>query len=231
MPELYNPHLGNLEEFVLKHSDFVTAMAHKNLYKSRGAVDVEDLIQAGMVGLIKAYRKYQPRDNAKFEGYAYYQIKKEILVFIRDHSEAIRPSRDVYEIAGSIMKQELKEQKPEQIAAKLGCTVPQARRALIHLDKKSVASLNETLTAADGSSIERIELLETYQDFTQVFVNDFVEKLNHTETAILNFLSLDMTQKEIGQKFGISQTHAGRMVKKLRSQAIEYFWSDVAWTG
>lgn len=225
-----NPHLGSLEEIVQKHSDYVTALAHKNAYKARDRVDVEDLIQAGMIGLIKAYKKYQPTKDAKFEAYAYFHIKKEIIAFIRDHSEAIRPARDVYEIAGSVMKQGLRELDPEQIAEKLGCTVYQARRALIHLDKKPVVSLNETFSSEDGS-IEGIELLETYQDFTQVFVNDFVQSLDQTEAAYVRLLTLDMTQKEIGKAFGISQTHAGRQIKKLRSRAHNYFWGDEAWTG
>ncbi|MGG3307353.1 sigma-70 family RNA polymerase sigma factor [Paenibacillus lautus] len=230
MPELYNHHLGDLDVIVRKHKDYITALAHKNIYKARERVDVDDLIQAGMIGLINAYKKYQPSKDAKFEAYAYFDIKKEIIAFIRDHSEAIRPARDVYEIAGSIMKQGLREQNPERIAEKLGCTIPQARRALNHLDKKSVASLNETFNTEDGSA-EIIELLETYQDFTQVFVNDFMQGLNQSEIEYVKLLSLDMSQKEIGKAFGISQVHAGRQIKKLRSRAHNYFWGDEAWTG
>jgi RNA polymerase sigma factor (sigma-70 family) len=229
--EAYNPHLGSLDDIVQKHSDYVTALARKNAYKARNRVDEDDLIQAGMIGLIKAYKKYQPAKDAKFEAYAYFHIKKEIIAFIRDHSEAIRPARDVYEIAGSVMKQGLRENDPEQIAKKLGCTIRQAQRAIIHLDKKSEVSLNVTIATESGWPVERLELLETYQDFTQVFVNDFMQGLNQSEIEYVKLLSLDMSQKEIGKAFGISQVHAGRQIKKLRSRAHNYFWGDEAWTG
>jgi DNA-directed RNA polymerase specialized sigma subunit len=230
MPELYNPHLGPLEELVEKHRNYVVGIATKNIYKARERVDLDDLIQAGMIGLIKAYRRYQPSKEAKFESYAYFQIKKEILAFIRDHSECIKPARDVYEIAGSIIKQQLEELTPEEISKKLHCTTSVARRALKHLDKNPILSLNESITTTEGA-VERIEFLDSYQDYTQVFVNDFMDRLNQTDLKMLELLTLDMTQRQIGSEFGISQTHAGRMVKKLRSQAIEYFWSDVAWIG
>ncbi|GIP02072.1 hypothetical protein J28TS4_04790 [Paenibacillus lautus] len=230
MPELYNPHLGPLEELVERHREYVIRIANKNIYKARDRVDLDDLIQAGMIGLIKAYRRYQPSKEAKFESYAYFQIRKEILAFIRDHSECIKPARDVYEIAGSIMKQQLEALTPEEISKKLRCTVSVAKRAIKHLDKNPMLSLNESITTTDEIA-ERIEFLETYQDYTQVFVNDFIDHLNHSEIRMLELLTLDMTQRQIGREFGISQTHAGRMVKKLRSRAIEYFWSDVAWSG
>ena len=53
-------------------------------------VDVEDLLQIGMVGLIEAAHNYEPQDGVVFENYARLRVKKAIIDFLRKSSNLCR---------------------------------------------------------------------------------------------------------------------------------------------
>ncbi len=68
---------NKLKEMILDNRDLIYSIIHK--FRSR---DIEDLFQAGCVGLIKAYKNYKEELNVKFTSYAYNYIVGEIYQFI-----------------------------------------------------------------------------------------------------------------------------------------------------
>ncbi len=66
-----------LKKLILSNQDLIYSIIHK--FRSQ---DVEDLFQAGCIGLIKAYRNFNPKLNVRFTSYAYNYIVGEVYQFI-----------------------------------------------------------------------------------------------------------------------------------------------------
>ena len=62
--------LGSLHAVIQKYASLVKKIAHHLLGRLPPSVQVEDLIQAGMIGLLEAYRNYDEDKGASFETYA-----------------------------------------------------------------------------------------------------------------------------------------------------------------
>ena len=78
-------------------------LVYSIINKYNGRIDVDDLYQVGMIGLIEAYKHFDSSHNIKFSSYAYYYIVGEITKFIRNN-RPVRVSRDVIKLNKSIDK-------------------------------------------------------------------------------------------------------------------------------
>ena len=70
----------NEKNLIIENKNLIYKIA--NIYRNQG--DIEDLFQAGCIGLVKAYRKYDPTKNTKFTSYAYKYILGEISNIVRE---------------------------------------------------------------------------------------------------------------------------------------------------
>lgn len=71
------------EQFVEKFTPLVKRIAHHMMAKLPAAVKVDDLVQAGMVGLVEAIKHYNGSYGQKFESYAAQHIRITILEQLR----------------------------------------------------------------------------------------------------------------------------------------------------
>lgn len=75
-----NQHLGPLDGLITSNTGLSYHVAHK--FKSTG-IEIEELAQVGMIGLIKAARTFKPEKQVKFSSYAARCITNEILMYLR----------------------------------------------------------------------------------------------------------------------------------------------------
>src|SRR5271163_2378782 len=155
----------------------------------RSTDPVEDLIQVGSIGLIKAVDQFKPDAGAKFQTYATHLITGEIRHYLRDKTAMIRAPRELQELSFRINRlvQNLtsrlgREPSDTEIANELQIPVSRVneayevdrRRTLISLDQplSNDAGNEQTLidTLVDGryqstqlSKEERIMLMEAIQ--------------------------------------------------------------------
>ena len=80
------------EALLREHSGLVRRIAH-HLFRRRHYVNVEDLIQAGMVGLLEAIRGHRLDTPGSFEAYASVQIRGAMLDFVRTSDWSLRSVR------------------------------------------------------------------------------------------------------------------------------------------
>jgi len=73
----------DLEEVVERYAPLVKRIAHHLLLRMPASVQLDDLIQSGMIGLIEAARKYDVSKGASFETYAGIRIRGSILEEVR----------------------------------------------------------------------------------------------------------------------------------------------------
>ena len=179
--------------------------------------DKEDLFQAGMLGLVDAYKHYDPHANTKFSTYAYYYIVGEVNKYIKECS-SLKIGKDLIELKKKIIKvTDLMTQKlgriPSNLEIALYLDVPEQdiNEALISTDE--VSSIEESFNYLESNDNINIDLLDLKME---------INKLSKEEKSIIISRYFEgLTQSEISKKLGISQVQVSRneakILKKLRT--------------
>jgi len=183
---------------------------------------VDDLEQAGTVGLLNAVDRFEPDRGVDFLSYAVPTITGEIRRHFRDRTWSMRVPRRLKDLQGAIngaigpLSQELgRAPRPSEIAAWLDIPVRDvveglgAQRAyrsssLDELVAGADTTVTETLGAADAE-LEKVEYRQT--------LAPLLDELPERERTILvlRFFG-NMTQTQIADRVGISQMHVSRLL-------------------
>ena len=134
-------------------------------------IDIEDLIQIGMLGLISAAQNYTPQQDASFSSYANIRIKGEILDYLRKNSNLCRATirmKKISEKASLMLRHKLgREPLNNEIASEIGI---------------SSEKYYEWTNAFEANIIRSLD--ESYDEYSQWFVTKEMnpeENINHTE--------------------------------------------------
>jgi len=90
---------GRLMDTILDYEGLIYSVINK--YSSR--FDHDDLFQAGMLGLVDAYKHFDPSVSVKFSTYAYYYIVGEVNKYIRE-SCSLKISKDLINLKKKILQ-------------------------------------------------------------------------------------------------------------------------------
>jgi len=197
----------------------------------------EDLMQVGMVGLVKAIDRFDPERGLEFVTYAVPTVLGEIKRYFRDHAWAMRVPRRVQEIRLSLssaveeLTQELQRAPSvDEIAHRVGAGRDDVLEAFeasnayqtVPLDpaadpEETMPSLVDQLGVDDPGmvGVERREVLRP-----------LLQELPERERLILELRFIHQhTQSQIAKEIGISQMHVSRMLTRtlagLREQIQE----------
>lgn len=200
-------------------------------FRDRG-YDREEIVQVGVIGLIKAVDKFDPIYNTRFSTYAYPVIEGEIKRFLRDDG-TIKVSRSLKENA---MKGRRAEEK---LRKRLGRDVTVNEiSAECGIDAESLIEAFSALTPArsiyesvyDGGNNE-ITLMDTLSDddgeermINRAMVSEILSHLEPRERKIIVLRYFEgKSQKEISEIIGVSQVQISRLEKKIIKKAAQYF--------
>ncbi|MDH6125418.1 SigB/SigF/SigG family RNA polymerase sigma factor [Kitasatospora sp. GP82] len=194
-------------------------------FRHRSA-DMDDILQVGTVGLIKAVDGYDHRRGVEFVTYAIPTIAGEIKRFFRDTSWPVRVPRSMQELylvvarGSDRLEQEFgRLPTPEEIARALGLTPRQVSAGLAagrvyrcnSLDALRDDDPDETGTALLdrlGECDENLDLV----DFREA-VRPLLKELPERERTVLLLRFWDnRTQSEIAERIGVSQMHVSRIL-------------------
>jgi RNA polymerase sigma-B factor len=210
-----------------RHLPLVTFMARKFADRSE---PLDDLIQVGTIGLIKAIDRFEISKGFEFSTFATPTIVGEIKRHFRDKTWAVRVPRRLQELGASVTKatNELTQKldrspTPKEIAKHLGITVDEVAEALesnsaystISLDITSdtSTSIRDTFGALD-EALEGVEYRES--------LKPLLAQLEDREKRILQMRFFEnLSQSQIATELGISQMHVSRILNKVLSQLRE----------
>ena len=210
-----------------RHLPLVTFMARK--FADRGE-PLDDLIQVGTIGLIKAIDRFEISKGFEFSTFATPTIVGEIKRHFRDKTWAVRVPRRLQELGASVTKAttELTQRldrspTPKEIAKHLGITVDDVAEALesnaaystVSLDvtSETSTSIGETFGALD-EALEGVEYRES--------LKPLLSQLNDREKRILQMRFFDnLSQSQIATELGISQMHVSRILNKVLTHLRE----------
>ena len=204
-----------------RHLPLVVFMARK--FADRGE-PLDDLIQVGTIGLIKAIDRFEIARGFEFSTFATPTIVGEIKRHFRDKTWAIRVPRRLQELGAAVRKANTEltqklDRSPttKEIAKHLGVSVDDVAEALEANSAYSTISLDTasadapTIGDSVGSLDDALEGVEYRES-----LKPLLEKLDDREKRILQLRFFDnLSQSQIATDLGISQMHVSRILNKV----------------
>lgn len=215
----YNPHLGYKDEVIPSHLKLVHMVAQK--FRRRAAalgIDYDEIYSEGCVGLIRAFDRYDPtlfEGVKRFSTYAVPMIQGEVLRFLRDKGALLRPSRPVYEVANQIKLQGLESMSAEEISERLVRPMCEVEAALKYIKASNLVYADAAPEHLDNEKTSVYNTIPVEEDYSSVFVSEFLQTLNERDQKVIRLKMSGMTQDEISKEMGVSQAHISRIVARI----------------
>lgn len=189
-------------------------------------IDADDLVQAGVVGMMSALKAFDPLRCDRLDLYVERRIRGSIL----DELRALDPlSRDQRKDARTIdaatreLQSELgRSPEEEEVAERAGVDVERIREVRVRVNAIAPDSLNEENAAfLDGCNPDPIEMITMTEARNRLIAS--LSSLGERELQILSlYYKEDLSFKEIGEVFGVTESRVcqlhSTLVKKLRIQ-------------
>lgn len=217
------------EKLILEHLPQVKLIARRIHERLPVSVALDDLISAGVVGLIAAIDRYDARHDVKLKTYAEYKIRGAILDSLRGLDWAPRQQRKrakLIEAAISVLEQEHHRMPTEEeIAAQLQLSVAEYQDWLSEVRGLTLGSLENAGTEEDGCDLLRYLADSDDQWPSQIveraelerLLAEAIERMPQLERTVLGlYYYEEMTLREIAK---IVDLHESR-ISQLKSQAI-----------
>ncbi|MFF3074614.1 SigB/SigF/SigG family RNA polymerase sigma factor [Kitasatospora sp. NPDC057904] len=211
------------------------------------AEDMDDILQVGTIGLIKAVDGYDPHRGVEFVTYAIPTIAGEIKRFFRDTSWPVRVPRSMQELYLSVargsdrLEQELgRLPHPDEIAKDLDLTLEEATEGLMAgrvYRPNSLDALRDQDTDESGSALlDRLGSCDPgieLADF-RTAVRPLLAELPERDQTVLKLRFWEgRTQSEIADRIGVSQMHVSRLLSSILARLRQQLedrdapgWSD-----
>lgn len=224
---LYEEVQNNSEALVLAHLGMVKRVALHLKVRLPPFMELDELIQVGMIGLLEASRAYDPGKGIEFENFAHSRVRGAILDEVRRLSFLPRS-------AVAINKSH--SEATHVLAADLGRTPTQAELAehmgkdieLFHKERSqarrfetySMEVVSEEVMNMAGDASHQPEAIVEHAQFMQA-LTEAIGDLPEREQLLMNLYYVEeLNLKEIGEVLGVTESRVSQLltavVKKLR---------------
>lgn len=216
--------LAQREKLVEQYIGLVEFLARR--FRNRGE-PLEDLIQVGTIGLLKAIDRFDLERKVEFSTYATPTVVGELKRHFRDKGWAVRVPRRLQELHLELTKtvntlgQELgRSPTVAEIAKAAGTTEESVLEGLEIAQAYNFTSLDAPIDSEDGGSTTFADQLGSDDEHLEnleyrASLAPEMEKLPERERRILYLRFFKgMTQSEIAERLGISQMHVSRLLNR-----------------
>src|SRR5208337_175653 len=233
--------LSERDKAVMEHSDLVRYVAFRLISRLPDHIAIEDLISAGVLGLMDAIEKYDPDQGIPFDYYAKIRIKGAMLDEIRSMDwvpRSLRQKSSLVEKACVTLEQRLgRDPTEEETASELNLDMDEFHKLLDEI--KGISFLPENIhdfvrenRESHAFCSNSDELFEaTYRQEIRIHLAEAIAGLAEKEQLVLSLYYYDeLTMKEIGEAMGytesrISQIHT-KAVLKLKTRLARRLKAD-----
>ena len=212
------------EQLVMSHLNLVRFLANK--FKNRGE-PLDDLVQVGYLGLLKAIDRFDPSRGLEFTTFATPTILGEIKRHFRDKGWSVRVPRRLQELSAKVNQatdtlttQLQRSPKVEEIADYLGSSVDEVLEAMESSSAYSSVPLEGTGNSDSDdapSIIDRYATEDSALNFTddRLVIEEALKGFSPREREVIELRFIKgMTQIEIAEKLGISQVQVSRLLRR-----------------
>ena len=215
----------NQDELVTRHATLVKRIAYHLLSRLPSCVQAEDLIQAGMIGLLEAARNYDASQGASFETYAGIRIRGSMLDEIRKGDWAPRSlHRKIREISHAIREIEClhgRDAKDAEVAERLSMSLDEYYQILQDASTHQILSFEDLpskeskMVGINGKESGPLDNLLS-DDMKRVLANA-IESLPERERLVMSlYYDEELNLRETGEVLGVSESR----VCQIHSQAL-----------
>lgn len=225
------PNPAPQEELVTEHIQLVKRIAHHLAARLPATIDINDLMQAGMIGLLEAARNFDPSRGASFDTYAGIRIRGSMLDEVRRHDWTPRSvhqkSRQVSEAIRSIEFETGRPAEGKEVAKRMGISVDDYHAILRDTAGCRLFSLEESmeeyghrgeLPKSDTATPDQaLDQRQFRRGLTKA-----IERLPEREQLVLSlYYEQELNLKEIGEVLGVSESRVcqihGQAMVRLRA--------------
>lgn len=219
------------EQLVMSHLNLVRFLASK--FKNRGE-PLDDLVQVGTIGLIKAIDRFDPERGLEFTTFATPTIMGEIKRHFRDKGWSVRVPRRLQELSAKVnqvtdelTKDLQRSPSVEEIAAALDTTVDEVLEAMESSSAYSSVPLEGTGPGADDDAPSVIDHYATVDEDLvasddRMVIEETVRDFSPREQEIIRMRFIEgLTQVEIARRLGISQVQVSRLLRRTLQKVQE----------
>lgn len=212
------------EKLVMSHLNLVRFLANK--FKNRGE-PLDDLVQVGYLGLLKAIDRFDPSRGLEFTTFATPTIMGEIKRHFRDKGWSVRVPRRLQELSAKVnqatdllTRQLQRSPSVEEIAEHLDVSVDEVLEAMesssayssVPLEAPSGADSDDSPSVLDRYATEDNDLAFTDD---RLVIEEALEGFSPREREVIELRFLKgMTQIEIAERLGISQVQVSRLLRR-----------------
>ncbi|GAB7004073.1 hypothetical protein JCM18899A_15450 [Nocardioides sp. AN3] len=223
------------DELVGLHQPLVEHCARR--FRNRGE-QLEDLLQVGAIGLLKAIDRFDPDRGVEFSTYATPTILGEIKRHFRDKGWAIRVPRRLQELRLQVtaavpeLTQTLgRSPTAVEIADAVGCSVDDIVEGLESGNAYATLSLDAGDDSEDGAATMLDAMGEDDANIAHIDMRESIrpllDQLGQREKRILLLRFFrNMTQSQIAEEIGVSQMHVSRLLTRTLAQLREGLEED-----
>ena len=194
------------------------------------SVEIDDLVSAGVVGLMDAIGKYDPGRDTKFETYAVARIRGAIVDDLRSLDwvpRSVRRKARMLEEAYSQLENELGRAASDgEISRKLNMSVDDFRSVVEEVVSAGLLSLDDFVGNQDGERTTRIIDLVCskegacpstpleIEEMKEILATAIMNLPDKERTVVALYYYEDMTLKEIGRTLGVSESRVSQIHTK-----------------
>lgn len=216
------------DELVTRHAPLVKKIAHHLMGRLPSSVMVDDLIQAGMIGLLDAAGQYDPSQGASFETYASIRIRGAMLDELRRTDWAPksvhRKARDVSAAIQQIEGSTGRDARDSEVAEAMGISLDEYHQILQDTSSSRLMSYEE-ITSEDSGGYDRFSNdspspLEALQDSEfRSHLIDAIGTLPEREQLIMSlYYEEELNLKEIGAVLKVSESRISQLLSQTHTR-------------
>lgn len=218
------------QQLIVNHLNLVRYLASK--FSNRGE-PLEDLIQVGTIGLIKAIDRFDPSRGLEFTTFATPTIMGELKRHFRDKGWAVRVPRRLQELSAKVnqateeLTNDLRHSPSvEEIAKHLGVSVDEVLEAM----ESSSAYTSVPLEAGSNEEDDSPAVIDRYATVDhdlatsedRIVIEEATKDFSPREKEVIKMRFEDgLTQVEIAEALGISQVQVSRLLRRTLKKAHE----------
>jgi RNA polymerase sigma factor for flagellar operon FliA len=214
------------DELIIKYTPLVKRIAYHLMARLPASVIVDDLIQAGMVGLLEASKNYKAELGASFETYAGIRIRGSMLDELRRNDWAPksvhRKTRELSEVVRNIEARTGRDARDEEVAKEMGITLEEYYKILQDSSNARMFGFEEL--GVDEEALESGMIAPSSKPFEDIQDERFKTKLveaigglpERERMVVTLYYDSELNLREIGSVIGVSESR----ISQLLSQAM-----------
>jgi RNA polymerase sigma factor FliA len=232
---------GRKEEIIQQFLPRVKYYAHKYAFGLPAELTVDDLVSAGIVGLLEALNRFDPSMNTTLSTFADFRIRGAIIDEIRSMQWASKDARkkldEVRRAYDAIEQLEHRSAGDEEVAARLDISMDELHKILASANCLRMMNIDDMGVNADGESLDILQCIasdsatdvleELGLKELQAELGKVIDDLPEKEKLVVTlYYYEELTMKEIGKVMDITESRVcqlhGKALIKLRKRMDEF---------